>query len=44
MKQGWNAMTEFPSHMQLVISAATVAIVVAAVAVGKLVIWWVTRD
>jgi len=37
-------MTLFPSDMQLLISAATIAIVVVVVAVGKLVIWWVTRD
>lgn len=37
-------MTLFPSHMQLVIAAATVAIVIAVLAFGKLVIWWVTRD
>lgn len=37
-------MTLFPSHMQLVIAAATVAIVIALVCVGKFVIWWATRD
>lgn len=37
-------MALFPSHLQLVIAAATLAIVVAVVAVGKIVIWWVTRD
>jgi hypothetical protein len=37
-------MTMFPSDMQLLISAATVVIVIAVVAVGKFVIWWVTRD
>jgi len=37
-------MTLFPSSLQLMISAATIVIVVAVVAVGKVVIWWVTRD
>ena len=37
-------MTQFPSDLPLLISAATIAIVVAVVAVGKVVIWWVTRD
>jgi hypothetical protein len=37
-------MTLFPSDLQLLIGAATIAIVVAVVAVGKVVIWWVTRD
>jgi hypothetical protein len=37
-------MTLFPSDMRLLISAATIAIVVLVVAVGKLLIWWVTRD
>jgi hypothetical protein len=37
-------MTLFPSDLQLLISAATVAIVVMVLAVGKFVIWWVTRD
>jgi len=37
-------MTQFPSDLQLLIGAATIAIVVAVVAVGKVVIWWVTRD
>jgi hypothetical protein len=37
-------MTLFPSDLQLLTSAATIAIVVAVVAVGKFVIWWVTRD
>jgi hypothetical protein len=37
-------MTLLPSAPQLLIGTAAVVIVLMVVAVGKAVIWWVTRD
>jgi len=37
-------MTLLPSATQLLIGTAAVVIVLMVVAVGKAVIWWVTRD
>jgi len=37
-------MTLSPSATQLLIGAAAVVIVLMVVAIGKFVIWWVTRD
>jgi hypothetical protein len=37
-------MTLLPTFTQFLVGAAAMAVMLAAFAVGKFVIWWVTRD